>query len=327
MLRRAFDRALVVIFLVAPGTGSAQSASVVHRIGLLNAGAPQTPEQIQADRDALREFGWVEGQNLHIERRYANNRLEDLAPLAEGLVRAKVELIWTGGTTATLAAKRATSTIPIVFSSAGDPVLLGLVASLARPGGNVTGFSLVSPEIEAKRLTVLKELLPTLRRIGVLESSANPYFRAERGQFEHTCQLLGLEPVFVEIAAASEIEDALVKFDRQRVQALVLRNDPIVVDNRFEIARAALNHRLPTMAEHVDLVREAGALVSYTTSQAEQDRRSASQVNRILRGAKPSDLPVEQPTQFDLVLNLKTAQALGLTIPQSLLLRADEVIR
>ena len=160
MSRRTFGQVLAAIFVAGPRTAIAQGSTVVRRIGALAAGAPQTPEQIQADRDTLREFGWVEGQNLHVERRYANNHPEALQPLAEELVRAKVEVIWTGGTTATLAAKRATATVPIVFSSAGDPVLLGLVASLARPGGNVTGFSLAAPEVDAKRITVLKELLP-----------------------------------------------------------------------------------------------------------------------------------------------------------------------
>jgi len=323
--RRSFCGTLAGV-IVAPGIALAQD-SKVRRIGILGAGAPQTVEQIQVDRETLREFGWVEGQNLHVERRYANNQPEALKLLAEELVRAKVEVIWTSGTTATLAAKRATTTIPIVFSSAGDPVLSGLVASLARPGGNVTGFSLVTTDVDAKRLTVLKELLPAVRRMGVLAPSANPYFRAARDQFERISRSHGLEVEFAEIGAAGEADGAIAQLAQRGAQALFVRGDPIVYDNRFEITRAALHHRLPTLVEQVELVREAGAMVSYGATAAEQDRRSASQVDRILRGARPADLPVEQPTKFELVINLKTARALGLAIPKELLLRADEVIQ
>jgi putative ABC transport system substrate-binding protein len=269
----------------------------------------------------------VEGENLHVERRYANNRPEALPSLAEELVRARVEVIVTIGTPGTLAAKRATTTIPIVFQSAADPVLAGLVISLARPGGNVTGFSIAGPEVAAKYLSLLKELLPALRRIGVLEVSTNPYFRASRAQFEHTCRALGVEPIFVEIAAADEIAGAVAQLVGQRPQALLLRSDPFLSQHRFEIVDAATKRGLPTLAENPDVAREAGALVAYSETQDEATRRSASYVDRILRGAKPADLPVEQPTQFELVINLKTARALGLTIPQSMLLRADEVIR
>ena len=268
----------------------------------------------------------MEGQNLHVERRYANNRIESLQTLAEELVRAKVDVIVTGGTPATFAAKRATDKIPIVFR-VGDPVLVGLVASLARPGGNVTGLSLAGPEVAAKYLSLLKELLPGLRRIGVLEVSANPYFRAVRGQFENTCRQLGLEPIFVEIAAADEIGGAIAQVARQRAQALVLRGDSFVSDHRVEIAGAAMKHGLPTMTESPDIMRDSGVLASYSLTEAEAERRAASYVDRILRGARPADLPVEQPTKFELVINLRTARALGLTIPHSVLLRADTVIQ
>jgi len=324
--RRPFGRILGVFLLGAPSLATAQGAAVVRRIGRLESGTPETPEEIWKGAEALRELGWVEGQNLHVERRYANNRIESLQTLAEELVRAKVEVIVTGGTPATLAAKRATDKIPVVFR-AGDPVLLGLVASLARPGGNVTGLSLAGPEVTAKYLSLLKELLPGLRRIGVLEVSANPYFRAMRGQFEHSCRQLGLEPIFVDIAVAGEIGGAIAQVARQRAQALVLRSDSFVSDHRVEIASAAMKHGLPTIAESPDTMRDSGVLVSYSLTETEAERRTASYVDRILRGARPADLPVEQPTKFELVINLKTARALGLTIPQALLLRADEVIQ
>ena len=208
---------------------------------------------------------------------------------------------------------------------AHDPVLLGLVASLARPGGNVTGYSQVSPEIEAKSLSLLKELLPALQRIGVLESSANPYYQAQRGQFEHTCRSLRLDPVSAAIAAAGEIEGVIAQLARQRVQALMLRGGEFY-DYQFEIAVAAVKHGLPTLSNDPNNVREAGALIAYSQTPSEQDQRRANYIDLILRGAKPGDPPVQQPTKFELLINLKTARALGLTIPQSLLLRADEVI-
>jgi len=319
---------MVAVLLVAsPRMAVAQGSTVVRRIGVLEPSAPFTPEDIREEAEPLRKLGWVEGHNVQVERRYANNRLETLQPLAEELVRAKVEVIVTGGTAATLAAMRATTTIPIVFRAAGDAVLLGLVANLARPGGNVTGYSQAGPEVTAKYLSLLKELLAGVQRIGVIEFSPNPYFRAARGQFEHTCRSLGLEPIVVQIAAAGEIAGAITQLVRQRAQALVLRGDGFFYDHRFDIVNAAMKHGLPTLVEDGDIVRQAGALISYTATQAEQDLRRASNVDSILRGKKPADLPVQQPTKFELVINLKTARALGLTVPQPLLLRADEVIQ
>jgi len=304
------------------------SKKVVRRIGVLDSGTPDTPEFLWKQAEPLRELGWVEGKNLHVERRYDNGRFEALQSLAEELVRAQVEIIVTGGTAATLAAKRATTTIPIVFRAAGDPVLLGLVASLARPGGNVTGYSIATPEVTAKYLTLLKELLPGLQRVGMLWSAANPYYRATRGQYEHVCQSLGLAPVIVEVGAAGESSSAIMeRLVQQSAQALVLPSDSFMWDRRLEIVNAATKHGLPTMADDPDLVREAGALITYSATWVEQDRRRAEYIDRILRGAKPADLPVHQPTKFELVINLKTARALGLTIPKQLLLRADEVIR
>jgi putative ABC transport system substrate-binding protein len=269
----------------------------------------------------------VEGQNLHVERRYANGRLEALQPLAEELVRAKVEVIVANGPNPTLAAMRVTTTVPIVFRVASDAVMSGLVASLARPGGNVTGFSIATPEVDAKLLSLLKELLPTYRRIGMLETAGNPQFRLLRGQFEESCRLLGLEAVFVEISVVGEIDGAIARLVEQRAQAFVLRGDSFALIHKVEIISAALKRSLPTITSASSAVREAGALASYSSTDAEADRRAAYYVDRILRGARPADLPVQQPTQFELVINLKTAKTLGLTIPQSLLLRADEVIQ
>ena len=274
----------------------------------------------------MRELGWVEGQNLIVERRYANGRVELLQPFAEELVRLKVEIIVTGGTAATLAAKNATTTIPIVFTAAGDPVHTGLVASLSRPGGNITGYSIISPEIDAKRLDLLRELLPGLQRVGVLQNSTNPYYRAVRKEFEQACRSLGLQPIIIEVATAGELESAIAELAGRRAQALFVQGDGLFDDNRVPLMSAALRYALPTLAVGKKML-EAGALVSYAATDAEQIQRYAAFVDRILRGAKPADLPIEQPTKFELVINLKTAKALGLTIPQSLLLRADEVIQ
>ena len=323
--RRSFCWTLIGV-LVAPDIAIAQASNLVRRIGVLDPGMPDPPELLWKEAEPLRKLGWVEGKNLQVERRYDNGRSEALQSLAEELVRAQVEIILTGGTLATLAAKRATTTIPIVFST-GDPVLLGLVASLARPGGNLTGIAQAGPEVTAKYLSVLKELLPGLKRIGVLSQMGDPYDRATRDQFEHICQSLGLAPTIVEIGGAAEIDGAIAQLMRQHSEALVLGNGAFIWDHRFEIVEVATKRGSPTMAEFPAMVREAGALIAYNCTQVEHDRLRAEYIDRILRGARPGDLPVRQPTKFELVINLKTARALGLTIPKELLLRADEVIQ
>ena len=326
--RRRFGRLLIGLLVAAPRIAVAQASKAVRRIGVLEPGTPDmVSELLTTQAEALQRLGWIEGQNLQVERRFANKRSEMLQPLVEELVRAQVEIIITAGTAATLAAKRVTTTIPIVFRSAGDPVLLGLVASLARPGGNVTGWSEVGPEVTAKYLSLLKELLPGLQRVGVLWEAADPYYRAARGQFEKTARSLDLEAVFVESTVAGDFGEAIAQLARQRVQALVLPTQAFVWNHRFEIVDAAIKHGWPIMADEREMVREAGFLIAYSTIQAEQDRVRAEFIDRILRGAKPADLPVRQPTKFDLAINLKTARALGLTIPKELLLRADEVIQ
>ncbi len=274
----------------------------------------------------MRAVGWVEGQNLLVERRYASGKPELLQSLAEELVQLKVEIIVTSGTDATLAAKNATSAIPIVFRIAGDPVGTGLVASLSRPGGNVTGSSRVGPEIDTKRLALLRELLPAVQRVGVLENSNNPYHRAARKEFKRACESLALQPIIIEVAAAGELENAIAEMARRRAQVVFMASDSLFNTNLAPIMKAALRYALPIFATDTGML-EAGALVSYGGNGAEESQRYAAFVDRILRGAKPADLPIEQPTKFELGINLKTAKALGLTVPQSLLLRADEVIQ
>jgi putative ABC transport system substrate-binding protein len=256
-------------------------------------------------------------------RRYANGGIEQFRPLAEELVRLKLDLIVALGTPATMAAKSATSTIPIVFA-ASDPVGQGLVATLGRPGGNVTGFSTAGPEIEAKRIEILREVLPTLTRVGVMENSNIPYYRSARKGIERACRSLGIEPIFVEVAAASDLTAAVAEVARRGGQALTAQSDFFDVEG--ELLRAALKHKLPTMVSPI-YVRQVGALIAYDPNFAEIGQRTMAFVDRVLRGAKPANLPVEQPTKFDLIINLTTARALRLTIAKSLLLRADELIQ
>ena len=326
--RRGFCWSLAGV-LVAPGIALAQTSKAVRRIGVLEPGAPEldTPEWRRSQAEPLEKLGWVEGQNLLVERRNANDRRDALQPLGEELVRAKVEIIVTAGTPATLAAMHATSTVPIVFRTAGDPVLVGLVASLARPGGNVTGYTEVDSEVTAKNLSVLKELVPRVQRIGVLLEAENPYLRATRDRFEHVCQSLGIVPIIVEIGAANEAAGVITQLVRQGAQALVMSSGiGWQTDKPLEAVGVATKHGLPTIGDDSGIAR-AGAVMAYSTTMVEQHRRRAEYIDKILRGAKPADLPVQQPTKFELVINLKTARALGLTIPKELLLRADEVIQ
>jgi putative tryptophan/tyrosine transport system substrate-binding protein len=326
MDRRTVIGMFVAGIIAAPLASKAQTAPAVRRIGFLGSGARPTTVDLHEGDAPLRALGWVEGKNLIVERRYANGRAELLRPLAEELVRLDVELIVTFGTDATLAAKNATTTIPIVIKSAGDPARSGLVASLARPGGNITGYSIISPELNAKRLALFRELLPGVQRIGWLENSTNPYYRATRKDLEQACRSLGIQPIFVQVAAASEVQEAVAEAARQRAQALFVPIDTLFYETRAEIMRAALKHALPTMAQRITVL-EDGALIAYDPTLAEENDRNASFIDRILHGAKPAGLPIEQPTKFELIINLKTAKALGITIPPSLLLRADEVIQ
>ena len=233
MDRRTFIGAAAVGVIAARLDASLHAATAVRRIGVLYPGAPQTEADIRFEGRPLQALGWVEGQNLLIERRYASEKAELLGPLAEELVRLKVEIIATWGTAATLAAKYATTTIPIVIHSAGDPVRSGLVASLSRPGGNITGFSVVAPELDIKRLALLRELLPGLQRVGVLEDSNNPHFRAVRKEFEQACRSLGMQPIIIEVAAAGELENAIGEMARRRAQALFVHASDLFYDNGF----------------------------------------------------------------------------------------------
>lgn len=272
----------------------------------------------------MRAFGWIDGRNLSLVPRSADANLDQLRPLANELAALKVDLLVTFGTEAAQAAKAATTTIPIVMASAGDPVSAGLVASLARPGGNVTGYSYMIPEIARKLAALLHEMLPTARRVCVL---VNPIARASesgRKARETAYQSLGLQPLLIEVATESQFLDALAEASRQRAEALDFALLSIPLPDT--LMQAVRRSRLPAMASDSDDV-EAGALMSFRPDWAEGYKRVAATIDKVLRGAKPADVPVEQPTRFELVVSLKVAKELGITVPKAILARADQVIQ
>jgi putative ABC transport system substrate-binding protein len=322
MKRRKFIALLGAAAAARPLGARAQQGEKVYKIGILSAGSPVPGPTLLAD---LRELGYVEGKNLTFERRYAEDRLDRLPKFAAELVSLKVDVIMAAGTLAPLAAKRATSTIPIVMMAAGDPVGSGLVASLAQPGGNVTGTSLMAPDLGGKRLEFLKELLPRVSRVAVLWNAANPYSALVFKETAGAAETLGVELQSLEVREPADIDAALEAAMGQHANALITVEDPLTIDLRKKIAEFAVDHRLPTISG-LRVFVDSGALMSYGADLANIIRRSVVYVDKILKGAKPSDLPVEQPTKFELVINLKTAKSLGLTIPSLLLARADEVI-
>jgi putative tryptophan/tyrosine transport system substrate-binding protein len=323
MKRREFITLLGGAAAAWPVAARAQQARL-PTIGFLGTGTPSSHGQwLAAFVQRLRELGWIEGRTVTVEIRWAEGRDSRFVEIAAEFVRMKVDVIVSPGA-ALLSAKQATSTIPIVFPIAGDPVGSGLVASLARPGGNITGLSLQQTDVAGKRLELLREVTPGLRRLAIMANVGNPYTVLEMGEVEAAARTLGLDVATLEIRRADEIVPAFQAL-KGRSDALYVVNDPLVNTNRIRTITLALTARLPTMhgsREHV----EAGGLMSLGPNYPNLFRRTADFVDRILRGAKPADIPVEQPTKFDLIINLITAEALGLTIPPTLLARADEVI-
>ncbi|HEX3338753.1 MAG TPA: ABC transporter substrate-binding protein [Pseudolabrys sp.] len=308
-----------------PVTARAEQVGKVYTIGIFSAGAPTNGTTVTVLPDALRALGWIEGKNVAFELRFAENRLERLPELAAELVHLNVDVIVALGTLAPLAAKRATSTIPIVMTSAGDPLGSGLVASLARPGGNVTGMSLMAPDLGGKRLELLKELSPGLARVAVLWNAANPYPARVFKETQAAGRTLGIEVQSLEVRSANDFDGAFEAARTQRPDALITVEDPLTVDYRKRIADFAVANRLPSLYGFREFAI-AGGLMSYGANIADLVRRAAGYVDKLLKGAKPADLPVEQPTTFELIINLKTAKALGLQVPPTLLARADEII-
>ena len=318
---------VALIIVVAPLTAAAQPAQPIPRLGFLaSASADVTKSVLAALQHGLRALGYVEGQNILIERRYAAGDFARLPDLAGELVRLHVDVIVTEGAPAAHAAQQRTTTIPIVIGNAGDPVGMGLVASLARPGGNITGLSQMSPELMGKRLELLKEMVPSASRVAVLFNPANPTSPLQVQEFQATAPALGVTLLPFEAQAANEIDRAFTAMHQERVEALIVVGDPMFGTHQSRVVELTAQARLPAIYNLRGFV-DAGGLMSYGTHFEDLYRRAATYVDKILKGTKPADLPIEQPTKFALIINLKTAQALGIMMPPSLLLLADEVIQ
>jgi putative ABC transport system substrate-binding protein len=329
IIRAALAVALALGLVAAPFAAEAQQAASLPRIGYLSPGSlssPITSRNLQAFRQGLRELGYVEGRNIAIEFRWAEGKYDRLPGLAAELVRLKVNVIVTPSTPATQAAKQATETIPIVMVGTADPVATGFVASLARPGGNITGLSTMTPELVGKQLEMLKEVVPKVSRVAVLGNPANPLYALQVRHAQDAARALGVRLQPLEARDPSEIDKAFAALTTERADAVIVLPDTVILDHRTRIADHAARRRLPTVSGQSDYA-EAGGLLAYGPSLPAGARRAATYVDKILKGAKAADLPVEQPTKFELVINLKTAKALGLTIPQSILVRADEIIQ
>jgi len=326
MDRRAFLGTLAGGLLAAPLAAEAQPAGRMPRIGYLGTRTP-SDFGLDAFRQGLGELGWVENQNIVIDYRFAEGKFDRLPDLAAELVRLKVDILVTHSTPGAAAGKNATDSIPIVMIAVGDPVGLGLIASLGRPGGNVTGlsFSIVGLEMIGKQLELLKETVPKIRRVAILSNATNPTKPVGIRDVNVAARSLGVQLQLLEAGGPNEFDSAFAAMARERVGALLVVADSMFVFHRTRLADLAARSRLPAVygwREHV----EAGGLMSYGPSLRDLFRRAATYVDKILRGTKPAELPVEQPTKFEVVVNLKTAKALGLTIPPSLLQRADQVI-
>jgi putative ABC transport system substrate-binding protein len=311
--------------LIWPHAGLAQQPSKVQTIGFLGATTPTIwSGNVAAFLQRLRELGWIDGRNIAIEYRWAGGRDDTYAELAAELAQRKVDIIVTAGTTAVLAVKKETSTIPIVFAAAGDPVRTGLVSSLARPGGNVTGLSNLQTDLGGRRLELLSEVVPGLKRVAILGNVDSPLITLEMEGVEAAAKKLGLEAFRLEVRKADDIVPSIEGL-KGVADALYVCSDPFLTTHRVRINTLAVSQKLPTMNAFREYV-VAGGLMSYGPSFPDLFRRSGDYVDKILRGAKPADIPVEQPLKFNLVINTTTAKALGLTIPESFLLLANEVI-
>jgi ABC-type uncharacterized transport system substrate-binding protein len=325
MDRRAFITVVSGSMLAALFVAEAQQAGKVYRVGFLGSTSPSGyASQVEAFRGGLRDLGYVEGQNLVIEFRWAQGKNERLPELAKELVRLKPDVLVAHGAPGALAVKRASDTIPIVLGVVGEAVEIGAVEGVARPGGNVTGSSMFLPELNAKRLEILKEALPRLSRVGVLLKLENPVNGPMLRAMEHTAQALKIELQSFEVRDPVDFDNAVSALVRRNAGAIAVQEEAMLIAHVGRIADLAKKYQVPTIG-FVEYAR-AGGLLAFGVNFPELWRRAASFVDKILRGAKPADLPIEQPTKFELVINLRTAKALGLTIPPSLLLRADQVI-
>jgi putative tryptophan/tyrosine transport system substrate-binding protein len=329
--RRSTRRAFLLAAAALPAlawayVARAQAPTIIRRVGLLSLfTAPETEVWHEALRLGLRDLGWVVGRNINIEYRYAEGKDDRLRDLAADLVGLQVDVIVGSSTPEALAAKNSTRTLPIVMVVPGDPVTSGLVESLARPGGNVTGLSTMSPQLSGKRLELLKEIVPGLARVAVLWDPLAPAAKIQWQEIQVPARQLGVQLHSLEIRSPDAFDKAFEDAIRARVGALVLFAAPVITSNLKRIANFAAKNRLPSIFQY-SYFAEAGGLTGYGPDRSDMYRRAATYIDKILKGAKPGELPIEQPTKFELVVNMKTAKALGISIPQSLLLRADKVI-
>ena len=328
--RAAFSlaSAVIALFLVAAFTASAQSPGRVYRIGYIQTATPDEQAHLtKAFEDGLRDLGYVEGRNVVFERRFAWGKQERLPELAAELVKIDVDIIVTGANPVIAAVKRATTTIPVVMGGSRDPVGSGFIASLAKPGGNITGLtSDPSPEFQSKRLELLKEAVPRATRVALLRNPISPSAETYRKIVEGATRKLGMTLHVVDVRGRDDFDSAFAAIMRGQADAVMIDSDPLFFTARSQIVQLATKHRLPSVYQAREFV-EIGGLMSYGDNVAQRFRRAAVYVDKILKGAKPAELPVEQATKFELVLNLKTAQHLGLALPPSILLRTDDVIQ
>jgi putative ABC transport system substrate-binding protein len=327
MSKKVVCLAICAVLLVLSFLAEAQQPKKVPRIGFLSSrSADAEKSRLAAFQQGLRGLGYEEGKNILIEQRYAEGNFDRLPELAAELVRLNVDVLVTTGTPAAHAAKDATKTIPIVIGNAGDPVGTGLVASLARPGGNITGLSVMAPELSANRLELLKEIVPRLSRVAVILNPANPVNPPQLKETQAASPASGVTVVSFEVRGPEDIDGAFSTIRKERAGALIVFADPVLNTHQTRITELAAKTRLPAVYSERGYV-DAGGLMSYGTNFDDLYRHAAIYVDKILKGAKPADLPVEQPTKFELVINLKAAKQIGLTIPQSVLYRADKVIK
>lgn len=326
MSRRAVGLALALALMLCLPSWAGGQQGKTSRIGfLLYASVPAYSARLTEDRKALADLGWVDGRNLVIEQRSAENQNDRLPELAADLVRAGVNVIVAENASATRAAMQATSTIPIVMAAVGDPVRYGLIASLARPGGNVTGLSFLTSEMFLKNLELLKEVAPRTARVAVLANPSNPGAAPTMADLQRAAPALGITVIQVDVLTPDDFERAFGTIVRERADGLLVPPEELIFSQRHRIAAFAEKHRLPSACVSLRLM-DAGGLMAIASSQADVPRRLASYIDRLLKGAKAGDLPVEQPSKFELIINVKTAKAIGLTLPQSLLQRADRII-
>jgi ABC-type uncharacterized transport system substrate-binding protein len=316
---------LAVSLILAPVAAEAQQAGKVSRIGYLSIASGQSP-RTEAFRQGLRELGYIEGTNITIEYRFARGKADRLRDLATELVDLKVDLIVTGGPTATRAAQQTTRSLPVIMAWGGDPIEAGFVASLARPGGNLTGLTSMASELGGKRLALLKEVVPKMSRVAVIWNPSHSEASASFRETEAATRTLGLHLESLEVRSINDLESAFRRAVTRHADTLTVLLDPVTLFHQVRIAELAARSRIPAIFYEKGFA-EAGGLMSYGPRDEDLHRRAATYVDKILKGAKPGDLPVEQPTKFELVINMKTAKALGLTIPQTLLLRADQVLQ